>query len=46
MALLKEGYKKQEKMNGVVYDMSSVPNYTHRKVMKKISIIMQKLLFL
>ena len=29
MALLKEEYRKQEKMNGVVYDMSPAPNYRH-----------------
>ena len=29
MGLLKEEYRKQEKMNGVVYDMSPAPGYQH-----------------
>ena len=29
MPLLKEEYRKQEKMNGVVYDMSPAPGYQH-----------------
>lgn len=29
MALLKEDCRKQEKMNGVVYDMSPAPNFRH-----------------
>ena len=29
MPLLKEEYRKQEKMNGVVYDMSPAPGYKH-----------------
>ena len=29
MALLNEEYRKQEKMNGVVYDMSPAPEYRH-----------------
>lgn len=29
MALLNESYRKQEKMDGIVYDMSPAPNYRH-----------------
>ena len=29
MAVLNEKYRKQEKMNGVIYDMSPAPNYRH-----------------
>ncbi len=29
MPLLKDEYRKQEKMNGIVYDMSPSPNYRH-----------------
>lgn len=29
MPLLNDDYKKQEKMNGIVYDMSPSPNYRH-----------------
>ncbi|MCI8512640.1 MAG: Uma2 family endonuclease [Lachnospiraceae bacterium] len=29
MALRKEEYRKQEKMNGIIYDMSPAPNYRH-----------------
>ncbi len=29
MGLLKEEYRKQEKMNGVVYDISPAPGYQH-----------------
>ena len=29
MPLLKEEYRKEEKINGVIYDMSPSPNYQH-----------------
>lgn len=29
MPLLKEEYTKEEKINGVIYDMSPSPNYQH-----------------
>ena len=29
MSLLKDDYTKEEKINGVVYDMSPSPNYQH-----------------
>ena len=29
MAVLNEKYRKQEKMNGVIYDMSPAPDYRH-----------------
>ena len=29
MPLLEEEYRKEEKINGVIYDMSPSPNYQH-----------------
>ena len=29
MSLFKEEYKKEEKINGVIYDISPSPNYQH-----------------
>ena len=41
MALLKENRQKQEKINGVVYDMSPSPDYTHGIVNNNINTIIK-----
>ena len=41
MPLLKEEYRKQEKMNGIVYDMSPSPNYRHGIINNNINTIIK-----
>lgn len=41
MPMLKDDYKKQEKMNGIVYDMSPSPNYRHGIVNNNINTIIK-----
>ncbi|MDE7320341.1 MAG: hypothetical protein K2N46_11530 [Lachnospiraceae bacterium] len=41
MALLKENRQKQEKINGVVYDMPPSPDYTHGIVNNNINTIIK-----
>lgn len=41
MALIKESRRKQEKINGIVYDMSPSPDYTHGIVNNNINTIIK-----
>lgn len=41
MALIKEDRRKQEKINGIVYDMSPSPDYTHGIVNNNINVIIK-----
>ncbi len=41
MALLNEGYRKQEKINGIVYNMSPAPNYIHGIINNNINTIIK-----
>lgn len=41
MALAKEGYRKQEKINGIICDMSPAPNFTHGIVNNNINTIIK-----
>lgn len=41
MALLNEDYRKQEKMDGIIYDMSPAPNYTHGIINNNINTIIK-----
>lgn len=41
VALLKEEHRKQEKMNGVIYDMSPSPNYRHGIINNNINAIIK-----
>ena len=41
MALIKESRRKQEKINGIVYDMSPSPDYTHGVVNNNINTIIK-----
>lgn len=42
MPLLEEEYRKEEKINGVIYDMSPSPNYQHGIVDGNIYSIIKK----